>query len=334
MRTEVNYEQAQAPAEVPLWREAFAFCVANAGVIVKVLLPPSIIAYLSALAFEQQIATVRRDLLLGRGSVLMTGGWWAYERLSMPLQLLITLKQWFLWVCYCFALIGICKLVSDLNNAEPKSGESVFAAIRDRPFRFLQVVTLFFVVLMLAFAVVMFINFGMVELQFRAHFRWNPYLGALLPILLVSAVIVRWAFAVPLAVLRDLPFGVAMRASDRLTDNRTLPIWSLLIESEISGYLALIVPSWILFYLHAPQKQFTYYASLAASILLSAMTQAPLMIGLGLVLSKNREDDGMGGAGDRRDVIPQNQLQLHHPPGEIPSASATNAEYHSGFPVT
>lgn len=291
MQTDVNYEQSQTAVEVPLWREAFAFYAAHPWTIIKVLLPPSVIAYLSALALEQQINVVRRAVFLGRDSVLMSGGWWAYERASMPLQLLITLKQWFLWVCYCFALIGICKLVSSLTAAEPESEESVFAAIRERPFRFLKVATLFFLVLVLAFGLVMVIDFGMVELQFRAHFRWNPYLGTLLSTLLVSAVIVRWAFAVPLAVLRGLPFGMAMRASDRLTDNRTFPLWSLVVESEVSGYIALIAPSWILYYLRAPQTQVTYYGNLAAAILLSAMTQAPLMIGLGLVLSKTQKDD-------------------------------------------
>ena len=137
-----------------------------------------------------------------------------------------------------------------------------------------------------------FIGVKMIDLEPRAWSKWAVWFAQFLPMALVSGVIVRWAFAVPLAVLQDLPFGVAMRASDGLSDNRTFPLWSLVMESEITGYIALIAPNYILFYLHLPQTVFTYYAALAAALFLSAMTQAPLMIGLGLVLAKNNEDKG------------------------------------------
>lgn len=288
---EIDYEQSQAPAELPLWRESLAFYAAHATSIVKVLLPPIIIAYLLALTLEHQISLVRRGLFINRTSVLMTGGLWAYERASIPLQLLITLKQWFIWVCYCFALIGVCNLVRNLTAGEHESQENVFAAIRERPFRFLKAATLFFGMLVLAFAIVVLISTRMIDVAL--HFHWGPWsalLASYLSMGLVSAVIVRWAFAVPLAVLDDLPFGMAMRSSDRLTDNRTFPLWSLAMESEITGYLALIAPTYILFYLHVQRTAFIYYAELAVALFLSAMTQAPLMIGVGLVLAKHNKD--------------------------------------------
>ncbi|MBV9435920.1 MAG: hypothetical protein JOZ44_07695 [Acidobacteria bacterium] len=95
----------------------------------------------------------------------------------------------------------------------------------------------------------------------------------------------RWAFTVPVAILKNVSFWSALKFSDRLSDYCSLQLWLLIIESEALGYLALIAPSYILFYLHVPETALTYYGREAAALFLYAIAQAPLMIAIGLVLA-------------------------------------------------
>src|SRR3954469_6870482 len=92
-------------------------------------------------------------------------------------------------------------------------------------------------------------------------------------------------FAVPLTTLQGLRFRRALAESDHMTDNRALALWLLILESEVAGYLTLMLPSWTLVYLNVPPTKFSYYAADAIALVLSAMSQAPLMIAVGLVLA-------------------------------------------------
>jgi hypothetical protein len=289
-------ESTQPP--ISIWRESLAFFAAHSTSVVKVLLPPTFIAYVAALVFQHQIGIVRAATNVNSVSVLMSHGLWAYERIWMPMQALIILRQWFTWVCYSFALIGICSLVIDVAEGTQQFGASVFFAIRERPLRFLGSTTLFFGVLIMAYFamtfLMTFLMFGIDAVQRAGHIElpmpWETWIVVFVAIALVSAVIVRWAFAVPLSVLHGIPFGTAMKASDRLTDYRMLALWRLVMESEIMGYLALVVPSYLLFYMHVQRTPFTYYVGEAAAIFFSAITQAPLMVGIGLVLAKKERE--------------------------------------------
>jgi hypothetical protein len=285
-------ESTQPP--ISIWRESLAFFAAHSTSVVKVLFPPTFIAYVAALVFQHQIESVRAATSVNSVSVLMSHGLWAYERIWMPMQALMILKHWFTWVCYSFALTGICSLVIDVPEGARQFGASVFFPIRERPLRFLGSTTLFFGVLVMAHFAMTFLIFGIGAVQRAGHIElpmpWETWIVVFVAIALVSAVIVRWAFAVPLSVLHGLPFGTAMKASDRLTDYRMLAMWHLVMESEIMGYLALIVPSYLLFYMHVPRTPFTYYSGEAAAILFSAITQAPLMVGIGLVLAKKERE--------------------------------------------
>lgn len=212
----------------------------------------------------------------------------AYERLIFPAQSLTVLKQWLLWVCYCFGLIGICCLVAQRSGKNNETGENVFSAIRERPFRFLKSASLFFVVLIFAYLALCSIIAAIAILQMRTQIPFAPWEATCLSFVaagLVSAVLVRWAFTVPVVVLNGLSFRRAMTVSDRLTDYRTIALWALLMESELTGYMALVGPSYVLFHLHVQPSAFTYYTGEAIAVLLSVMTQAPFMIAIGLVLA-------------------------------------------------
>lgn len=142
---------------------------------------------------------------------------------------------------------------------------------------------------MLAFTAMTFIMMGVDTFERASHIQlpmpWEIWVPVFLATALVAAVIARWAFAIPLTMLQDMSFAAAMRRSDQLSDYRTLAIWALILESEIAGYLALIAPAYIRFYMHIPPTAVTYYAEQAAALPLSAITQAPLMIAVGLVLA-------------------------------------------------
>lgn len=289
--TGMEYEQTRSTATAPIWSETVAFCRTHLSAVLKVLLPPIAVGYLSAVALQHQINLIQTRIMASFVPVMNGPGVIAYERLWLPMQLLFILKQWFLWICYCFALIGICKLVKDRTEEEHPAETSVFSTIRDRPVRFISSATWFFGVLILGYVGITFVISGIVIIQTRAHIPyrmpWETWTVAFGTIALVSAVIVRWAFAVPLAVLNNLPFAAAMRWSDQLSNYRMLSLWALVMESEITGYLALIAPSYARVYLHLPATAFTYYSGEAVSILLTALTQAPLMVGIALVIARN-----------------------------------------------
>ena len=302
---EIEYGQSTTEESVSLWREAISFYAARPFAVIKVLLPPAVIAYLAALICQHEIELIRARVIASGFRVFTWHDVGAYELLMLPMQLWLILKQWFLWICYCFAIIGICNFVRDYSVEEDRSSIGVFSTIRDRPVRFLSSATLFFGVLVLAFAGMMFILTGIVEIQQRAHIpyagareNWVSTLGA---IALISAVLVRWAFAVPVAVLKDLPFSAAMRLSDQLTNHRMLQLWALAMESEVAGYFALIAPSYVLFYLHLPLTPFNYYCGEAAAILLSAVSQTPLMLAIAIVLARHTpESEPMHSSANRK----------------------------------
>ena len=74
--------------------------------------------------------------------------------------------------------------------------------------------------------------------------------------------------------------------SDRMTDHHTLALWGLALESEIAGYLTLVAPVYVLSYLRVKPTMVTGYVSQGTGLLLFAMTQAPLMIGVALSFAK------------------------------------------------
>lgn len=288
VRIAMESSSAPTPKPLPLWREAVEFYAEHAAAVTQTLLPPTLLAYVIAIFLQDEIRNLYRHLVTENPTTFMQrSGVLAFQRLMIPVQLLTALKQWWLWACYCFALVGICALIENLSEEGGANG-SAFASIREHPGRFLKCVSLSFGMLMIAYGAMLVIIIGIYDIQSRfAHTfpRWEDALVALIGVGSVSAVLVRWIFAVPLATLHGFSFGRAIALSDRMTDTRALALWALILESEVAGYFALQAPSWALFYLKIPPTTLIYYASYAASLLLSAMTQAPLMIAVGLVLA-------------------------------------------------
>ena len=254
----------------------------------QTLLPPTLLAYVVAIFLQNEITNLYRHLVTENPMELIQRiGALGFQRLMIPVQLLSIVKQWWLWACYCFALIGICTLIG--NIYEGKTDENVFTPIREHPGRFLKSVTLFFGMLVVAYGALVVIIIGITDIQLRFTSKfpgWESPLVAFVGIGLVSAVLVRWAFTVPLVTLLGLPFRRALAVSDRVTDHRTVALWVLIVESEVSGYLALNAPSWALSHLRVDPTMLSYYGSYAAALILSALTQAPLMVAVGLVLAK------------------------------------------------
>jgi len=277
-----------APTAISLWKQAVHFYGEHSAGVAKTLLPPTVVAYMIAIFLQDQMHALYGRVVTENSALLMHRiGILGFERLMIPMQAVHLLKQWCLWTAYCFALIGICTLVADLKNQTTDNG-SVFTPIREHPGRFLKSATLFFGMLVIAFGMMMMIIFGITDVQIQIGLavpRWESPLVGFIAIALVSAVLVRWIFAVPLTTLQGLRFRRALAESDHMTDNRALALWLLILESEVAGYLTLMVPSWTLVYLNVPPTKFSYYAADAIALVLSAMSQAPLMIAVGLVLT-------------------------------------------------
>jgi len=284
-------ELSAAPASkpVPLWREVVRFHADHWGAVAKILLPPTLTADAIAIFLHNQIQIVYRHLVPGNDyEVLLRSGVLGYQRLMLPVTLLNLLKQWSLWVCYCFAAVGICVLISEIIR-DQQAHESAFATIRENPIRFLKSSSLFFGILLIAFWAMTVIIMGITDIQLRAHLKvpaWESPLVGLIGIALVSAVLVRWVFAVPLVAVHGLSFGKALRVSDLITDYRAVALWTLILESEVTGYYGWKLPWWALGYLKVEPTMFSYYATYGTAILLAAMSQAPLMIAVGLVLTR------------------------------------------------
>jgi len=151
-----------------------------------------------------------------------------FERLMIPIQLLVFLKQWFSWTCYCFALIGICELVRRSLRHDENHLQSVFVPIREEPYRCLKSGFLSFLLLAIAFFAIMVITIGITVLPMRQHIAlipWENVLVGFMGIALVSGVLVRWVFVIPLVTIDGLSFRRAMTLRDRMTDHHTLALW-------------------------------------------------------------------------------------------------------------
>lgn len=192
----------------PLWREAVSFYAEHSIEVIKTLLPATAIAYVVALFLQGQIQAASRQLVLHLYSSMQPHGLLAYEELMLPLQALFALKQWFIWACYCFALIGICRLVElHAKGGSVETSENIFAPIREHPFTFLKSVTLFFLILALGYAAMMIMVAGSMNIAGRFGVRkfsgpWITPIWVFVPLGFVSAVLVRWAFAVSLSSTR------------------------------------------------------------------------------------------------------------------------------------
>ena len=274
---------------VPLWREAVRFYADHWVAVAKTLLPPTLTAYAIAIFIQNQTQALYQRLApQNTPDFLLRSGAFGYARLMLPVTLLNLLKQWSLWVCYCFAAVGICAVVSKTIR-DQDGNESAFATIRENPIRFLRASSLFFGMLVIAFLVMILIITRVTDFQVHAHLNvpiWESPLVGLLGIALVSAVLVRWIFAVPLVSVHAFSFRKALKVSDRMTDYRALALWALILESEVAGYCALTLPWWVLRYLNVEPTMFSYYATYATALLLAALSQGPLMIAVGLVLAR------------------------------------------------
>ena len=292
LRYAFNMDRDQRPVHTHLWRESINFYAKHFSGIIKTLLPATALAYAFATALDEQIQAVRRHVFTESAfSIIQRTGTLGFERLMIPIQLLTFLKQWLSWTCYCFALIGICELVRRSQQQDENDLQSVFFPIREKPFQFLKSGFLFFVLLVIAFFAMTVIIVGITDLQVRwriALIQWENVLVGFIGIALVSAVLVRWTFVVPLMTIDGLSFRRAMTMSDRMTDDHALALWRLVLESEIAGYLILLVPGYVLYYLRVRPTVLTGYVREGAGLVLFALSQAPLMIGVGLLFARRR----------------------------------------------
>jgi len=285
----MEFSAAPASKPVPLWREVVRFHADHWGAVAKTLLPPTLTADAIAIFLHHQIQIVYRHLVPENDyGVLLRSGVLGYQRLMLPVTLLNLLKQWSLWACYCFAAVGICVVVSNISR-DQEADESAFATIREHPTRFLKASSLFFGMLVIAFLFMTIFIARITDFQQSAHLKvpaWESPLVGILAFALVSSVLVRWIFAVPLVSIHGLSFRKALKISDRITDYRALALWTLILESEVTGYYAWKLPWWAFSHLHAEATMFSYYATYGTAILLAAMSQAPLMIAVGLVMQR------------------------------------------------
>jgi hypothetical protein len=104
---------------------------------------------------------------------------------------------------------------------------------------------------------------------------------------MITPVLVRFAFTVPLAVIDELPVIAALKRSDRLSDWRIMGLTRLVLESEALGFLASYFAYWIVGssgWRGGPGLPF--YLAIA----LAGFAQAPMLIGMAVLLCQAKED--------------------------------------------
>ncbi|HWH56838.1 MAG TPA: hypothetical protein VN682_04350 [Terriglobales bacterium] len=285
--------QTRSGKNIQLLRRALKLFHSHWREISRLLLPPSAFAYAFGWAADQQITQIRKTFHENLLSLAQQKGFLGIETAALPLQAWFLLKQWLIWICYCFALVGVCVLVARMKDLNASSYGSEFSVIREHPANFLKSATLFFLVLAIAFVGMIMIVTGTTELQLQFKIPFFIYESPVVWILsmaLISAVIVRWILAVPIATLIGLPFRKALRLSDQLTDGVSIPLWICVMESEIVGYIAAILPFWLaaIVLSGASLTKPEYYIIEVFSFISFALSQAPLMISIGLILEEKR----------------------------------------------
>jgi len=280
-----------APQTVPaidyrppsIFREAYGFYGEHFGLVMKLMAGPAVISV--AVAWLQHEITFAIMRSLPRGLPLLY-----YNKALFEMSALNQFRYLVHWLCYCFAFVAICVAVQKLHAGEEPRPADCNNVVRERPTRFLvsSVVLLLIVSLGVGTMILLYFPLSQVQRHFHITLGGNEtiWIGFLL-VALVTPVLVRLAFTVPLAVTEDLPIRAALKRSDRLSDWRILALTRLVIESEVAGFVAAYFAYWIVGiagWQGGPGLPF--YLAIA----LAGFAQAPMLIGMAVLLCQAKED--------------------------------------------
>jgi len=231
-----------APQTVPaidyrppsIFHEAYRFHREHFALVLKLMAGPVAIA-VAATWFERETAgAILRSL--PRGEPLAF-----YNKALFEVSALNWFRYLIQWLCYCFAFVALCCAVKRLREGEEPRPADCNNIVRERTGRFLFSALALLAIVGLGFAAAMMLFFAVTQVQARHHITLTRnqlmWLG-LFFFVLVTPVVVRFAFTVPLAVMEDLPVRAALKRSDRLSDWRIMALTRLVIESEVAGFLA------------------------------------------------------------------------------------------------
>jgi len=266
-------------------REAYGCYRNHFALVVKLMAGPVAIAVGVAWVVRETIISIMPYL-----PPLDQFGGGRYAGQVFELEVLTDFKYVVQWLCYCFAFVAICYAVHKVRDGEQPGVADCNNVVRERPGRFLASALVLSLIVWLGIILTSVLALPLFSLQHRLHIAWGRketiwVTYALL--VLVTPVIVRFAFTVPVAVMEDLPVIAALKRADRLSDWRILPLTRLVIESEVAGFVAVYFVYWIVGvsgWRGGPGLPF--YLSIA----LAGFAQAPMLIGMAMLLCQAKED--------------------------------------------
>jgi len=269
---------SDVPARPRGWyRENLLFCRLNFKDLVGIVIPPAVLSYLvfwGTSVITRHIGTRFRHEL-------------QQDPYSMHIWDLVALGLsrcgglYLGWLLSCSALAAISVFVRQRAAGQRPSARECYLTLARRPGAFTRVVTLLFITFGGSLAITFLVG-GPLLFYVAPDISYGFFIGG------CCAIMVLWilwfspfVFAIPITAAEPMGALVAWRRSKTLSEPYQTRMFVLLVESEMAGYIAAVLPRWLVYWV-APSS-LTYWqhtALVAVSVVGVAVAQLPMMAGI------------------------------------------------------
>ena len=253
-------------------------------VFIKLIFPAVLIGYISVMLSRYEGRQIYLEALAQRDY---------RNAISVLVEVqVVSLAGWLVsWLASCVCFGAICSAAEHLGEVPDISVATSFSSVRTRLGPLLKLSLLLFGILILLEPTFWpGPNFWFWTTLGRLR-TLSPALSLALTYLLASAgplVVSRLALSIPAVILDDYPVGQAMFRSDELTEGKWSLLAILLLKSVLGGYLAGMLPYWVIRLLvDRAVLPFWFYWGLAATSIAAVTVVEPIMfIGFALLYMK------------------------------------------------
>lgn len=247
---------------------------------IMIMAPAVVLGYFLIILCNQQATEIARHLPTNY-TVLQ------HKPEIIEIMLIRISGQFGSWLASAVSFGAICFAIDQLTAGEQPSALDCFAGVREQFAPFLRISLLLFA---LSGAVLWVggLALPLATIWIMEKLQWHHIRGSLLQALwfgcsaLGLLLISRFALAMPAVMLDECKISQAMFRSDELTEGKWLTLAALLAKSLVGGYLAWMVPWWVVGFLW-PYIQLPVWFATAVSIAGVTVAEPFMLIGFALL---------------------------------------------------
>lgn len=240
----------------------------------RIAAPGVVVGYIALMLGRDEVREIARHL--PRGTAIISH---PTEFLEMWLANLAAYLV--SWTASCFSFGAICWAVREIAAGVVPSASDCFVEVRQQIGSLARLSLLLFVLFLVGMAAATLLSTGIFWMLLRGHIRygvlviWAVSFGTFGLAMLVLS---RFGLAVPALILDDCSVSKAMFLSDELTEGRWLTLAILLAKSLIVGYVAGMIPFWMMSWAR-PYIRFPWWLPVVGSIAVVAIVEPFMFIG-------------------------------------------------------